>query len=181
MTKRIIALVYLVTLMVVAETQMDATRLPVIRTSSAFVEMLGEFRIVAANMLWIKTDEYHHEYEARHADPAKNRELIGMCQLITRLNPRFEQAYLVGAMVYRNGEKNPLKALHYLQQGLHQLPSSWQIPRDMAFIEANNLHNRPSATVYAELAYKNADDPFYKRSMKQLVDILKRPPLRKDK
>ena len=181
MIRRIITLVCLAALMVTAESQMDASRQPVIRTSSAFVEMLGEFRIVAANMLWIKTDEYHHEYEARHADPAKNRELIGMCQLITRLNPRFEQAYLVGAMVYRDGEKNSTKALNYLQQGLHELPSSWQIPRDMAFIEANDLKHSSSAIMLAERAYKNADDPFYKGTMKQLVDILKHPPLRKDK
>ncbi len=172
MTKRVWLLVLAVVLMVASERQMDALRPPTEQGGAAYVQMLGEFRVVAANLLWVKADEYNHEYEARHATPLENRELIGMCQLITQLNPRFEQAYLVGSMIYRKGDKDPRKAKDYLLLGYKYLPSSWEIPRDLALLEGIDYKDKRAALPYARMAYKNATDPFYKANMLRLVKAI---------
>ena len=174
MKRRIMLLAVLIMVTVLVEIQMDNSRTQTSDGNAVYVQMLGEFRVVAANLLWIKTDDYNHEYEARHADPLKNRELIGMCQLISQLNPRFEQAYLVGSMIYRKGDKNSQKAKSYLLLGLRYLPSSWEIPRDLALIEGIDFKDKRAALPYARLAYRNATDPFYKASMLQLVKTIER-------
>ncbi len=169
MKQRLWLMVLVVILMIATERQMDALRPSSEQGGAVYVQMLGEFRIAAANLLWIKTDEYHHEYEARHNSSLDNRELIGMCQLITRLNPRFEEAYLVGAMVYRKGDKDPRKAKDYLLLGYKYLPSSWEIPRDLALLEGIDNKDNRLALYYGRKAYQAATDPFYKASMLRLV------------
>lgn len=172
MKRRIWTLIGLMLLMVLTELQMDRARPQSADSGTVYMQMLGEFRVVAANLLWVKTDEYNHEYETRHASSLENRELIGMCQLITRLNPRFEQAYLVGAMIYRKGDKDPRKAENYLRLGLKYLPSSWEIPRDLAIVEGIDYKNMRAALPYARLAYRNATDPFYKGSLLKMIKAI---------
>lgn len=50
--------------------------------SSVYV-LAGEFRTVFANLLWIKVDQYHHEYLERHPDWTQDKDLLSLLNLIT--------------------------------------------------------------------------------------------------
>ena len=74
--------------------------------SAALAQAGGEFRIVAANLLWSKVvDHYHHQYLADGGDWSKNESLLPLLHTITVLDPHFVQAYEVmgGAILPRTG------------------------------------------------------------------------------
>ena len=49
--------------------------------NAALAQAVGEFRIVAANLLWSKViDHYHHQYMATGGDWSKNESLLPLLQ-----------------------------------------------------------------------------------------------------
>ena len=61
--------------------------------------MAGQFRIVFANLLWIKVDKYHHEYIEHHGNWAENPDILPLLRMITWLDPHFIQAYQVAGFM----------------------------------------------------------------------------------
>ncbi len=58
--------------------------------NAALAQAGGEFRIVAANLLWSKVvDHYHHQYMATGGDWSKNESLLPLLQAIITLDPHF--------------------------------------------------------------------------------------------
>lgn len=140
-------------------------------TSSVYM-LAGEFRCVFANLLWIKAEQYHHEYTARNANWTKDKELLGLIKLITKLDPHFPEAYEVGAYLYADGQKDNKAAMKFLLEGIYNNPKQWDLHHLAAIMYGHRLHNRKLALAHAKLALKYCDDEFYRSSIRRLIVTL---------
>ena len=143
------------------------------RGDSSVYALAGEFRTVFANLLWIKVDCYHHEFIERGRPWTSNRELTGLLDMITMLDPHFVQAYSVGAYVYAYGYKDPHRAARYLRQGMCNNPRSWELYR-VAAILRRPLHNPRAALTYARRAVACCDDELARPHIVSLLKTIQR-------
>lgn len=80
------------------------------------VEKIAEgIRVFAADMLWLKVDQYHHSFKGSWH---KNRDVIPLIRLITLLNPHMVEAYVTGAhhLIFNLEQVN--QGLEFLQEGI---------------------------------------------------------------
>lgn len=130
---------------------------------SSVYMLAGEFRTVFANLLWLKADNYHHEFIAHDPDWQHNKDLISLLDLIVTLDPKFEEAWATAASIYANGYRDNDRALSYLRRGITNNPKSHELYQLTAILYANRLHDPESALPYARLAVKYAEDDWYRR------------------
>lgn len=149
-------------------------QLPTTAQTSSVYALAGEFRVVFANLLWIRAEKYHHEFTAKNNDWTKNHELLGLIRLIVQLDPHFIEAYDVGYYMYSHGNKNNREAKAFLDEGLTNNPKSWKLNQSAAIFYTRDLKNPASGLYYAKRAYKYSDDPFYKKVNDQLVQTIQR-------
>lgn len=148
--------------------------------SGALAQAAGEFRIVAANLLWAKViDHYHHQYMADGGDWAKNTSLLPLLQTIILLDPHFTEAYelMGGTILPRTGHEAHGKLV--LAEGIKNNPTDWELYREMAMLYAWNDHQPQAALPFAsagliQAAQVKDDDGFSKRLMAMLCKTLRR-------
>jgi len=145
--------------------------------NAALAQAGGEFRIVAANLLWSKViDHYHHQYMAQGGDWSKNESLLPLLQTIITLDPHFVQAYelMGGAILPRTGHIP--QAEKVLSQGIaHNVGDSqeWELCREMAMLLASTEHKPAAALPYAEKGLALANDDFSRNLMTMLTHTLR--------
>ena len=143
--------------------------------NAALAQAGGEFRAVAANLLWDKVvDHYHHQYMAEGGDWAKNASLLPLLQTIITLDPHFVQAYqIMGAVILPHiGQIERGKKV--LSEGIAQNPNSWELYRDMAMTLSWTQHYPAQALPFAEKGLGCADDEFSRNIMNKLRHTLRR-------
>lgn len=143
------------------------------RLSSVYA-LAGEFRTVAANLMWIKADQYHHEFIEKNPDWTQDKDLLGLINLITDLDPSFVVAYSSGAMIYAYGCDNPERAVDYLNEGIAANPRAWELHRIAAIVYARRLRDPARALPYARAAARYCDNGFDKRVVLRLLHTLER-------
>ncbi len=119
--------------------------------NAALAQAAGEFRIVAANLLWAKVvDHYHHQFLAEGGDWAKNESLLPLLQTIIELDPHFCEAYRVmgGTILPQTGHVAEGDAV--LRKGIKNNPNDWEMYREMAILCARTEHNPQAALSYAQ-------------------------------
>ncbi len=174
MRRRIIIVLLILTVIGLDTRITDDVRRMAIRTDySVWEQLLGQARIAAAGMLWLKVDQYHHDFEERGLDPATNKDLLGMTRLITRLDPQFEQAYLVGAWVYRVGYGQLDAAEGYLKEGLRAMPNSWRLMYELALLQATHRHRYDAAWRWSQRALKHCPPGFERDLLTRLEHSLR--------
>ena len=141
---------------------------------SSILLLAGEFRAVFANLLWVKADQYHHEFSEHNPSWTKNKDLLGMLRLITTLDPHFVEAYSTGAVMYTRGLHDPLRASAYLEQGLANNPRSWDLHRMAVILYARHFNDPNRALPHARLALKYCDDQHYKPRLRKLLQTAAR-------
>lgn len=141
---------------------------------SAVYKLAGEFRTVFANLLWIKADKYHHEYIQHDPNWCNDKELMGLFNMITALDPRFVEAYSAGTYVLMYGYHDNRKALKYLKQGITTNPRSRDLNELMAVIYAQKLKDPEHALLYAQRAVRFAEDDFYRTVAKRTLHSVER-------
>jgi len=146
---------------------------PADRVSSVY-KLAGEFRVVFANLLWIKADRYHHEYIQHDPNWCNDKELLGLFKMITALDPRFTEAYSTGTYILMYGYHNCPKALAYLKQGLAANPRSMELNELAAVIYAQKLKDPETALPYAQRAVRFAQDDFYRAVAKRTLKSIQR-------
>jgi hypothetical protein len=142
------------------------------RVSSVYM-LAGEFRTVFANLLWIKAEQYHHEYLLRDPNWASNKELMGLLDLITALDPHFVEAYEVGVYILADGYHDPNRALAYLRRAIASNPKDWELHNVAAVMFVRRFHDPEHALPHALLAYKYCGDEFYQRRGLRLIRTIK--------
>ncbi len=143
--------------------------------NAALAQAGGEFRIVAANLLWSKVvDHYHHQYLADGGDWSKNESLLPLLQTITVLDPHFVQAYEVmgGAILPHTGRV--AEGERVLAEGLSHNSKDWELYREMAMLLSYTEHKPQAALPFAEKGLQYADDDFSRNLMTRLCRTLKR-------
>ncbi len=145
--------------------------------NAALAQAGGEFRIVAANLLWSKVvDHYHHQYMADGGDWSKNESLLPLLQTIITLDPHFVQAYelMGGAILPRTGRG--AEAERVLAQGIARNTSDaqeWELYREMAMLLAATEHKPAQALPYSEKGLALANDDFSRNLMTKLTHTLR--------
>lgn len=142
---------------------------------AAVAQAAGEFRIVAANLLWSKViDHYHHQYLATGGDWSKNESLLPLLQAIITLDPHFVQAYEImgGAILPRTGRV--AEGERVLEAGLKANPNEWELYREMAMLLSYTEHRPAEALPYAEAGLAQANDDFSRTLMTKLCRTLHR-------
>lgn len=145
--------------------------------NAALAQAGGEFRIVAANLLWSKViDHYHHQYMADGGDWSKNESLLPLLQTIITLDPHFIQAYelMGGAILPRTGHR--AEAERVLSQGIARNASDsqeWELYREMAMLLAATEHKPARALPYSEKGLALASDDFSRNLMTKLTHTLR--------
>jgi len=150
--------------------------------NAALVQAAGEFRIVAANVLWAKVvDHYHHQYMADGGDWSKNASLLPLLQAITALDPHFAEAFelMGGTILPRLGRVAEGQAV--LERGIENNPNDWELYREMAMLYAWTEHRPHEALPYAQKGLAQADDDFSRRLMTTLCRTLRRQIRNRDK
>lgn len=142
-------------------------------TSSVYA-LAGEFRTVFANLLWIKTDKYLHEYTAHGGDPFQNKEAMPMFRLITELDPHFVEAYRAGAMMLYMGLNKDAEAEKFLHEGISHNPTSWEMYEETGMYYARHKRDLRRGLPYFEKALKYCDDDFYQKRLARLVGSIHR-------
>jgi hypothetical protein len=133
----------------------------------------GEFRVVAANLLWSKVvDHYHHVWIAQGGDWSKNITLLPLLRTITELDPHFTQAYQLegGTILPRTGHLAQGQAV--LAEGIRNNPNSWEMYREMAMLYAWTEHKPKLALPYAQKGLQCADDGFSRNLLTLLCHTL---------
>ncbi len=141
---------------------------------SAVYKLAGEFRTVFANLLWIKADRYHHEFIQHDPNWCNDKDLMGLFNMITALDPRFEEAYSAGTYVLMYGYHDNHKALRYLKQGITANPRSRDLNELMAVLYAQKLKDPDAALPYAQRAVRFATDDFYRKVAKRTLHSVER-------
>jgi hypothetical protein len=150
------------------------------RLSSVYA-LAGEFRTVAANLMWIKADQYHHEFIEHNPDWTKDKDVLGLLNLITDLDPHFVEAYSTGAVIYAYGAGDPKQACAFLDEGIRSNPRAWDLQRTAAIIHARRLHDPRRALPYARAAVRYCDSPFDKPVVERLLRTIERMALESKK
>ncbi len=143
--------------------------------NAALAQAGGEFRIVAANLLWDKVvDHYHHQFLATGGDWSKNESLLPLLQTIVILDPHFVQAYEVmgGAILPRTGRVPEGEKV--IAEGLRHNPNEWELYREMAMLLSYTEHKPKEALPYAEKGRQYANDDFSRHLMARLCRTLQR-------
>ena len=144
--------------------------------NAALAQAGGEFRIVAANLLWGKVvDHYHHQYMAEGGDWSKNESLLPLLQTIITLDPHFIQAYQImgGAILPKTGRVAEGKKV--IAQGIaHNTsdPEEWELYREMAMLIAVTEHKPAEALTFAERGLACSNDEFSHQLMARLCHTL---------
>ncbi len=145
---------------------------PQVAKTSAVYALAGEFRVVFANLLWIKADKYHHEFIHQNPDWTQDSDLLGMLRMITALDPTFTEAYASGVYMYADGQKDIIAAQDYLLEGLSNNPKSADLNRTAAIFYARRLEDPRTALVYARRAQKYTTDEFDSQVVGKLIRTL---------
>ena len=145
--------------------------------NAALAQAAGEFRIIAANLLWSKVvDHYHHQYLADGGDWSKNESLLPLLQAIITLDPHFIQAYQImgGAILPQTGRA--AEGEKVLAEGMARNPADpqeWELCREMAMLLSATEHRPSAALPYAEKGLALANDDFSRHLMTLLCHTLR--------
>ncbi len=146
------ALLLLLCGIAVLDTGLECGRPPKKSGESALLALAGEFRTVFANLLWIKVDQYHHEYSAHHGDWTKNSDALGLTRIITTLDPHFDEAYATGSLMMVGMDK-PRDARAYLEEGVTNNPNSLLLHDEMGTFLAVHMKDYKGSLFHLKKAY----------------------------
>ncbi len=112
------------------------------------------FREPAADWLWFQAIQYYGEYRHGQHDLAYFR---GMVACVTRLDPRFLEAYRFGALVLATEMEDVPGAVDLLRQGILANPRGWLLPFEVGFLHYTFGRDPRRATVWFDVAARQPD------------------------
>jgi len=145
----------------------------------AVVHAAGEFRLVVANLLWMKVvDHYHHQFLAKGGEWNHNTALMPYLRMIVWLDPHFIEAYEVGGSILAATHRYK-DADDYLGQGTRSNTDSWQLYYDRAMLRAWYEKNPRAALPFAQHALECSDDSFTRHRIGKFCNTLEHAVLSK--
>ncbi|GIV19606.1 MAG: hypothetical protein KatS3mg023_1357 [Armatimonadota bacterium] len=136
--------------------------------------MAGQFRIVFANLLWIKVDQYHHEYIEHHGDWTQDTDLLPLLRMITWLDPHFVQAYQVAGFMLSGRLHRYEHARQLLQEGIRNNPRSFELYEEMGMAILRARKDYREAYTYLTKALSLARDEFDRQRLQRFCQTVRR-------
>jgi len=136
--------------------------------------MAGQFRIVFANLLWIKVDRYHHEYIEHHGDWTLDTDLLPLLRTITWLDPHFVQAYQVAGFMLSGRLHRYEHARRLLEEGIRNNPQSYELYEEMGMAILRARHDYREAYAYLTKALSLATEEFDKQRLRRFCQTVHR-------
>lgn len=136
--------------------------------------MAGQFRIVFANLLWIKVDQYHHEYIEHHGDWTQDTDLLPLLRMITWLDPHFVQAYQVAGFMLSGRLHRYEHARQLLQEGIRNNPRSFELYEEMGMAILRARKDYREAYTYLTKALSLASDEFDRQRLQRFCATVRR-------
>ena len=136
--------------------------------------MAGQFRIVFANLLWIKADQYHHEYIEHHSDWAQDTDLLPLLRTITWLDPHFVQAYQVMGFMLSGRLHRYEHARRILEEGIRNNPKSHELYEEMGMAILRARKDYREAYAYLTRALSLTTDEFDKQRLQRFCQTVHR-------
>ena len=134
----------------------------------------GQFRSVAANLLWLKVvDHYHHQHMADGGDWSKKREPPADPQDDHRAGPAFRRSPTpswAARSCARTGHVR--EGEEVLKRGIAQNPKEYELYRQMALLITLDDRRPADALPYAQKGLETAPDDFSRNIMKKLCKTL---------
>jgi tetratricopeptide (TPR) repeat protein len=91
-----------------------------------------------ADVYWIRAVQYYGGIKLSKAENKNYDSLYPLLDITTSLDPRFNIAYRLGAILlsegYPSGAGNPDQAIALLEKGLRAAPEKWQYAHDAGFV-----------------------------------------------
>ena len=139
----------------------------------AVAHAAGEFRIAAANIIWLNVvDHYHHQYMAKGGNWSRNKSILPLINMIVTLDPHFTQAYDVGSLMLCQLNRDA-DAQKLLERGITANPTAWILPYDQAMLYAWYRRDAEAALPYAVKANGLATNAFDKHRLNMFCDTLR--------
>jgi len=96
------------------------------------------FNTIWADVYWIRTVQYFGGTRLAKNPQKSYERLYPLLDITTTLDPRFNIAYRLGAILLSegssNGTGNTGQAIALLEKGMREMPEKWQYPLDAGFI-----------------------------------------------
>ncbi len=99
------------------------------------------FRQAAASFAWLRTVQYYGEH--KRGDRIFDM-MYHMCDIVTDLDPKFEEPYAFGSWVLFTDARNPREGFRLLQKARENNPDSWRVFFESGF--AYHVFERDYAT-----------------------------------
>jgi hypothetical protein len=155
-----------------------------VRSGTAVRRLTGPFRVLAADMYWVRAIQYFggtkRRLAAETAIPAAPpliatdgsnayADLYSLLDITTSLDPRFNIAYRFGAVFlaesYPSGPGRPDLAIKLLEKGLGERPDKWEYMQDIGFVHYWYLHDYRAAASWFDKAAHVSGAPWWLRSL----------------
>jgi hypothetical protein len=109
-----------------------------VRSPAAMKRLALSYQSLVADIYWIRAVQ-HYGSTKLSADPDKQYDLLyPLLDLTTSLDPRFNAAYLFGAIFlaesFPNGPGRPDQAIALLKKGLQAQPAKWELAQAIGFV-----------------------------------------------
>jgi hypothetical protein len=99
----------------------------------------------AATLAWLRAVQYYGEHVIRDR---RFDMMYHVCDVITDLDPGFEEPYVFGSFVLLTEGKRPLEGMRLLDKGRMNNPYSWKIHFESGFIEYIAWQDHEKAAEY---------------------------------
>lgn len=136
--------------------------------------MAGQFRVVFANLLWIKVDKYHHAYLEHHTNWAEDSDLLPLLRMITWLDPHFVQAYEVAGFMLSGNLNRFEHARELLAEGIRNNPRSPELYEEMGMAIIRATRNYREAYPYLAKALELTTDSFQRSRLSRFCQTVQR-------
>jgi hypothetical protein len=155
-----------------------------LRSGSALRRLTGAYRLMAADLYWIRTIQYYggnkRRLEAEQQWPAPPLSIAALpteeygllyplLEITTTLDPLFNIAYRFGSVFLAEaqprGAGRPDLAIALLQKGLVARPDRWEYMQDIGFVHYWYVHDYQAAAVWFRKASELPGAPWWLKSL----------------
>jgi hypothetical protein len=119
------------------------------------------YETAAADIAWLRGIQYYGE----HRLTDQKYDLIGhVMDIVTQLDPAFQEPYVFGAFVMAQELKQPQRGLELLERGIRANPTNWRLAFEAGFLHYVCRHDYASAARFFTWASRMpGHDPFVER------------------
>jgi len=125
--------------------------------SGKFMEQVSlGYNQITADMIWFSAVQYYGGFRGGDHDLAY---FSGLIDLVTDLDPHFIFPYLFGAVVMSQDMRSFDNGIDLLKKGMHNNPTSWELPFEIGFLSFVDQRNHDMAARYFDLASRMPGAP----------------------